>query len=470
MTYNVTIGIEIHVALNTKTKMFSRGQVNFDAPVNSNVNLVDLAFPGTLPSLNKEAVRSALKVALALNMEIETLLRFDRKNYFYSDLPKGYQITQQFYPLGQNGSIDIALENSSKRIGITRLHMEEDTAKQIHLDQYTLIDFNRAGVPLLEIVSEPDIHSAQEAMAYVSALREVLLYLGVSDVKMEEGSMRCDVNISLAKENQPLGTKVEIKNLNSLNNISRAIEEEISRQSRLLEAQQPVIQETRRFDETKRTTVSMRAKEGAMDYRYFPEPNILPVQLEQSWIDEIKHHLPRLASQRRASYQQDYQLEPQTIDVLLSRKDISDYFEQVMTYAKNPRTVANLILTDVLSLETKDSYDAMINPEYLAQLAQLLDDKTISSKQGKLVFEDVLNQISPQESIEKRQLKQESDPQILQDLIQQILNDHPQVIVDFKAGKDNSIKFVMGQVMKLTKGQANPALANRLVKEILESK
>ncbi len=470
MSYKATIGIEIHVELNTHSKMFSAGEVNFEAKENSKVNEVDLAFPGTLPRLNQAAVESALKVAMALNMEIDTLVRFDRKNYFYSDLPKGYQITQQFYPLGQNGSIEFNLDGETVKIGITRMHMEEDTAKQIHLKNYSLIDFNRSGVPLIEIVSEPEIYSAKQAVAYVSALRETLLYLDVSDVKMEEGSMRCDINISLAKENEPLGTKVEVKNLNSLNNIAKAIEEEIARQSSLLEQGESIVQETRRFDESLRTTVAMRAKEGTVDYRYFPEPNILPIQLDSKWIEDIKNNLPRLANQRRQQYQDSYQLEAKLIEVLLSHRDISNYFEAVMTYKANPRTVANLIITDVLSLDLKTSYEDLVNPQYLAQLANLLDDKTLSSKQGKQVFADITKGLSPKESIEKHGLKQISDVKVLQDIIDQILVDHPQVIEDFKAGKDNSLKFVMGQVMKLTRGQANPVLANKLVKETMESK
>lgn len=470
MEYNATIGIEIHVQLNTTSKMFSAGEVNYDAPVNTCINEIDLAFPGTLPSINKEAVKDALMACYALNMQIDPLVRFDRKNYFYSDLPKGYQITQQFYPLGKNGLIEFLVDGQTHTVGITRLHMEEDTAKQLHLESYSLIDFNRSGIPLIEIVSEPEIHSGKEAVAYVTALREVLLFLGISDVKMEEGSMRCDVNVSVAKPGEPLGTKVEVKNLNSLNNIQRAIDEEIKRQIELRESQQLIAQETRRFDEALRTTVPMRMKEGTVDYRYFTDPNLLPVYLDPSWLDQIRAELPLLASQRRQVYREQYGLEDYPIEILLSRRDIADYFEKVLAYQANPKTVANLIITDVLSLEKTKKYEDLIVPNYLAQLANLLDDKTISSKQAKLVFEDLCQQMSPDESIRKRNLKQISDPAILQDLIDQILEQHPQVIADFKAGKDHSMKFVMGQVMKETKGQANPALANQLVKKTLENK
>lgn len=470
MSYKATIGIEIHAQLNTTSKMFSAGAVNYEASENSCVHEIDLAFPGTLPVLNKEAVKYAIMACLSLNMKIDPLVRFDRKNYFYSDLPKGYQITQQFHPIGQDGTIEFVVDGEKKQVGITRLHMEEDTAKQLHLDRYTLIDFNRAGIPLIEIVSEPEIHSGQEAVAYVSALREVLLFLGISDVKMEEGSMRCDVNVSVALAGEPLGTKVEVKNLNSLNNIQRAIDEEIARQIHLRETNQPIYQETRRFDEATRTTVPMRLKEGTVDYRYFPEANILPVKLSEQWLEEIKESLPLLASERRQLYEESYQLEAYPIDVLLSHRDLADYFEEALTYEANPKTVANLIITNVLSLPKTASYQALVNPQHLAQLANLLDDKTLSSKQGKLVFEDMTKNISPDKSIKQRNLKQISDPEIIQALIDQILEKNPQVIVDFKAGKDHSMKYVMGQVMKETKGQANPALANRMVKETLENK
>lgn len=468
MDYEVTIGIEIHCELKTQSKMFSPSRVSFSDPANSHVHEIDLAFPGVLPTINKKAVEYALKVCHALNMEIDPLLKFDRKNYYYTDLPKGYQITQQFYPIGQRGQL--VLEDG-KTINITRLHMEEDTAKQFHRENQTLIDFNRAGVPLIEIVSEPEIHSGKEAAMYVSSLRQLLLYLDVSDVKMEEGSMRCDVNISLARQNEPLGTKVEIKNLNSINNIQKAIECEILRQKALLDSGQTIDQATRRFDESLQDTVEMRKKEGAVDYRYFPDPNLVPIQLDAKWIQSIKENLVELPMERRLRYLQSG-LDMVNANILVNNKPLADFYDEVISYDADPLQCANYLISEVLSLVEKDTIlSEVFDAKEIATLLRLLKDNTLSSKQSKQVLPELVNkQMTVKQVMTAKNLVQISDPEVILKWVEDILEKHPQVIVDFKNGKDNAVKFVMGQVMKLSKGQANPALANKLVNKTLQSK
>lgn len=464
MAYEVTIGIEIHCELKTNTKMFSSAPVNFDAVANTAVNEIDLALPGTLPSLNKKAVEYSLMVCGALGMEIDPLLKFDRKNYFYSDLPKGFQITQDQHPIGRHGKLLIG----EKTIGITRLHMEEDTAKQTHYEDETLIDFNRAGVPLIEIVSEPEIKSAQEAAAYVSTLRQLLLFLDVSDVKMEEGSLRCDVNVSIAKKGaSELGTRVEIKNLNSINNVQLAIESEIERQSRLLDSGEQVVQATYRFDENLKRTVMMRSKEGAIDYRYFPEPNITPVLLDENWINEIVSNLPELPVERAKRYRK-LGLPENQIEVLVAQRELSSYYDEILTYGADVQLSANYCLNEVLGLRD-DQFSEWIKPEHFAEMIKLLSDKTISSKQAKVMMEELPKGKDPQNIMKEKNMIQISDESVLISWIEGVLKDNPQVIDDYKAGKDNSLKFVMGQVMKLSKGQANPALTNQLVKRTLDS-
>lgn len=468
MEYEVTIGIEIHCELKTTSKMFTPSRVSFNDRANSHVSEIDLAFPGVLPTINKKAVEYSLKVCHALNMVIDPLLKFDRKNYFYTDLPKGYQITQQFFPLGKQGHL--VLEDG-KTINITRLHMEEDTAKQFHRENQTLIDFNRAGVPLIEIVSEPEIHSGQEAAMYVSSLRQLLLYLDVSDVKMEEGSMRCDVNISLAKPNEPLGTKVEIKNLNSINNIQKAIECEIARQSELLDKGETIVQATRRFDESLQDTVEMRKKEGVVDYRYFPDPNLVPIQLDPQWVLEIRENLVELPQERRQRY---FSLGLDTVNanILVNNKPLSDFYDAVIAEDSDPRQSANYLISEVLSFVEKDSIVSdVFDAQEIATLLKLLKDNTLSSKQSKQILPELVNKHkSVKQIMDEKNLVQISDPEVILMWINDTLEKNPQVIVDFKNGKDNSVKFVMGQVMKLSKGQVNPGLANQLVNKTLQSK
>ncbi|NCC54494.1 MAG: Asp-tRNA(Asn)/Glu-tRNA(Gln) amidotransferase subunit GatB, partial [Erysipelotrichia bacterium] len=356
MAFEVVIGIEIHCELKTKTKMFSGAPVAFAQEVNTCTNEVDLGMPGVLPALNKEAVACSIRACSAMHCDIDPLVKFDRKNYYYSDLPKGFQITQQFYPIGSNGYVMIDTDEGSKKVRINRIHMEEDTAKQFHTYNGSLLDFNRAGTPLVEIVSEPDMRNGKEAAAYVEKIRNILFYLGVSDVKMEEGSMRCDVNISLRPQgSETFGTKAEIKNLNSISNVQKAIDYEIERQSEILLAGGKVEQATRRYDEASRTTVLMRMKEGSVDYKYFPEPNIFPIRLEDAWIQEIVDTLPELPEQRKAKYVEEYGLSESDATQLVESKELSDFFDQVVAFSKEYKMVANWVMVEMVAYLNKNN-------------------------------------------------------------------------------------------------------------------
>lgn len=472
MSYDVVIGIEVHCELNTKTKMFSSAPLSFGEKANTCTNEIDLGHPGTLPEVNKEAIRYAIMACSALHCEIDTLVRFDRKNYYYSDLPKGFQITQQFYPIGSRGYIDIVVDGQTKQVRINRLHMEEDTAKQFHHGNKTLIDFNRAGTPLVEIVSEPDMSSAAEAVAYISELRRILLYLGVSDVRMEEGSFRCDVNISLKeKDSDTLGVKTEIKNLNSLANIEKAIVSEIARHTELLENGEAVEQATRRFDETRQTTVMMRKKEGAIDYKYFPEPNILPIQLDHEWVLSIVNSLPELADARLARYLEQYGLSEYDASIIVTNKPLSDYYDTIVQHTTHYKLVANWLISEVLANQdvfAEKGYSDTIKPEYFGLLVNMIEKGDISSKQAKTVYAGMLEGKSPEYIVNDLGLKQQSDPEQIKQWIKRVLDDNPQVIEDYKNGKDRAVKFIIGQIMKESKGQANPALTSQLVLEALK--
>ena len=361
MKYETVIGIEIHCELKTKTKMFSSAPVAFGEVANTCVNEVDLGHPGTLPCVNKEAVRLAVKAATALRCEIDPLVKFDRKNYYYSDLPKGFQITQQFHPIGRNGCITIETEDGKKDIRINRIHMEEDTAKQFHSDAGTLIDFNRAGTPLVEIVSEADMRSGSEAAAYVEKLRTLLYYLGVSDVKMEEGSMRCDVNVSIRPVGSTaFGTKTEVKNLNSISNVQKAIDAEVERQIQLVENGEKVEQATRRYDETQKTTILMRKKEGNVDYKFFPEPNITPIRLSDEWISEIQENMEELPDERKARYMGQNELSAYDADVLVSNRELSDFYDEVIKHTKAYKKAANWVIVELSAASKQISNQQII--------------------------------------------------------------------------------------------------------------
>ena len=474
MEYDVTIGIEIHCQLKTDTKMFSGAPTSFGRSANTCVNEIDLGHPGTLPCLNREAVAKAIQACTALHLTIDPLVKFDRKNYYYSDLPKGFQITQQFYPIGKNGYVTIHTDEGDKKIRINRIHMEEDTAKQFHLSKMTLLDFNRAGTPLVEIVSEPDMKTGEEAEKYVEALRQTLYYIGVSDAKMEEGSMRCDVNVSIApKGATELGTKNEIKNLNSISNIAKAIDYEVARQKEALENGEEILQETRRFDEKTGTTVLMRRKEGNVDYKFFPEPNIFPIRLDDAWIKEVQDSMSELPEERKARYQKEFGLSEHDIDVLIANKEMSEFFEEVMKSSDNAKAVCNWLLGDVsgwLNKHESTISTCDLQPNHLARLIQLVDEGSVSGAQAKSLVDDVMNGKDPDALVKEKNMTQVSDESELLTMVQTVLDENPQAIEDFKNGKDRAVGFLVGQVMKASKGTANPGLVNKILNEELKKK
>lgn len=464
MNYEAVIGIEIHCELKTNTKMFSGAPVSYGARPNTDINEIDISMPGTLPQVNKRAVEFGVLLSKALKCDIDPLVRFDRKNYFYSDLPKGYQITQNFHPLGAHGSIDVLVGDTLKTIRINRLHMEEDTAKQFHEGEATLIDFNRAGTPLLEIVTEADIRTGEEAAAYVEALRMMVVYLGVSDGRMDEGSLRCDVNISVRPIGQEkFGNKVEVKNLNSISNIQKSIEFEKQRQIALIEKGETIVTETRRFDEKLQETVSMRSKESAVDYRYFVEPNIMPIRLPQSILDI---EVPELPNEKILRYQDEYGLSFYDASVLVKNQELCAYFESLVNQSQEYKLIVNWLTQDVIaSLDKKgqSSMEAWISPSNFIDFISAIASNTISSKQAKVVFSKMVEGKSALDVIKEEGMVQISDESQLITWITEILDSKPSIVEDYRNGLDKSIKFVVGQVMKLSKGQANPRLTNELV-------
>ena len=471
MEYDVTIGIEIHCQLKTDTKMFSGAPTSFGRKANTCVNEIDLGMPGVLPEVNREAVKKAVMACTALHLDIDPLVKFDRKNYYYSDLPKGFQITQQFHPIGRNGYVEIETAEGKKKIRINRIHMEEDTAKQFHLTKFSLLDFNRAGTPLIEIVSEPDMHSGEEAEAYVEALRQTLYYIGVSDCRMEEGSMRCDTNVSISpKGSGVLGTKNEIKNLNSISHIGKAVNYEIERQKKLLEAGEKVLQETRRFDEKSGETVLMRRKEGNVDYKFFPEPNIFPIRLSDEWIKDIQDNMPELPQARKERYRSEYGLSDHDIGILISNKEMSDYFETVTKFTSNAKSACNWLLSDISAwLNTHETTidQAQLNPENLAKLIAMIDDGKISNAQAKKLVDDLMAGKDPEAAAKEKGLEQVSDTGAIAAMVNEVMDANPQAIEDFRNGKSRAVGFIVGQVMKKSRGQANPGMVSRMVNEEL---
>ena len=471
MEYDVTIGIEIHCQLKTDTKMFSGAPTSFGRKANTCVNEIDLGMPGVLPEVNREAVKKAVMACTALHLDIDPLVKFDRKNYYYSDLPKGFQITQQFHPIGRNGYVEIETSEGKKKIRINRIHMEEDTAKQFHLTKFSLLDFNRAGTPLIEIVSEPDMHSGEEAEAYVEALRQTLYYIGVSDCRMEEGSMRCDTNVSISpKGSGVLGTKNEIKNLNSISHIGKAVNYEIERQKKLLEAGEKVLQETRRFDEKSGETVLMRRKEGNVDYKFFPEPNIFPIRLSDEWIKDIQDNMPELPQARKERYRSEYGLSDHDISILISNKEMSDYFETVTKFTSNAKSACNWLLSDISAwLNTHETTidQAQLNPENLAKLIAMIDNGKISNAQAKKLVDDLMAGKDPEAAAKEKGLQQVSDTGAIAAMVNEVMDANPQAIEDFRNGKSRAVGFIVGQVMKKSRGQANPGMVSRMVNEEL---
>lgn len=470
--YEAVIGIEIHCELKTDTKMFSGAPLTYGKAPNTAINEIDLALPGTMPAVNKKAVEYGVRLAKALHCEIDPVLRFDRKNYFYSDLPKGYQITQQYYPLGKNGLFKVLLENEeTKEVRINRIHLEEDTAKQFHDGGRTRIDFNRAGTPLVEVVTEADFRNGHEAAAYVDAFRLLVVHQGVSDAVMAEGSLRCDINISLRPKGQEaFGTKVEIKNLNSISNIQKAIDFEIDRQTAMLEKGEAIVQETRRFDESSETTVRMRVKDEAVDYRYFRDANIPNIRIPDAILEAEIVERP---FDRMMRYQKDYGLSLYDAKVLVQNKELADYFDGIVSKSKAYKQIVNWLTQDVLAVYDQKgdrSLDEWIAPGHFLELIEALEEGTISSKQAKKVFEALCEGKSPKAYIEEQGMVQINDEALIRSWIEEILEGNPQVVEDYRNGLKKSMGFVVGQIMKRSKGQANPRLSSQLVKEILDSK
>jgi len=469
MEFEPVIGLEIHVQLDTKTKMFCSCPVEFGAEPNTLVCPVCLGLPGSLPVVNKKAVEYAIRAALALNCKVHEFSVFARKNYFYPDLPKGYQISQYEKPLATDGWIEI----NGKKVRIRRLHLEEDAGKNIHEGNKTYVDLNRAGTPLIEIVTEPDIDSPEMAREFLETLRNILRYAGVSKADMEKGQLRCDINLSLRpKGSKELGTKVEIKNVNSFRFVQKAIESEIERQKKILSSGGKIIQETRTFDPSTGLTHPMRTKEEAEDYRYFPEPDLLPLVVSKEWIEEIKNSMPELPHQRLERFIREYALTPYEAKVLTDIKEAGDFFEASLSfYNKDPKLTSNWLLNDLFGLlrERNLSIDqSPVSPERLGQLVKLIKEGVLSSKLGKEVLSEMLvSGEDPQAIVEKKGLKQVSDENTIREVVQQVFNAHPNEYQRLKSGEDKLIGFFVGQVMKATKGKANPQLVNKLISEVI---
>ncbi|MCW8105813.1 Asp-tRNA(Asn)/Glu-tRNA(Gln) amidotransferase subunit GatB [Lactobacillus mulieris] len=476
MNFKSTIGLEVHFELKTKSKIFSPSPVTYGAEPNSEANVIDWGYPGVLPKLNKEVYRLGLMVALATHSEITPVTHFDRKNYYYPDNPKAYQITQFFEPLARNGYVEIEVRGKKKRIGIHEMHIEEDAGKNTHgTNGFSYVDLNRQGVPLLEVVSEPDMEDPEEAYAYLEKLRKIVQFTGASDVKMEEGSMRVDTNISIRPAGQKeLGTKVEMKNLNSFEHVRLSLAYEENRQQEVLLSGGKVQLSTRRFDENSGKTVLERVKEGNADYRYFPEPDIAPYHIKQDWIDEIKAVLPKSAEERRTDYINKLGLKPYDADVILQTKEASDFFDKAMEAGADPQMTANWMNTQVngyLNEHHVELKDIKLTPENLAKMVTLIKDGVISSKIAKKVFaETVANGTDPKKFVEENGMAQLSDLSVLEPMVKEIVDNNPQSVEDFKNGKDRAIGFLVGQIMKQTHGKANPKIINQLLNKELQSR
>lgn len=474
MQYETVIGLEVHVQLSTESKLFSGSATTFGAEPNTQANIFDLALPGTLPVLNEKAVAMAVKFGLAIGAEIGKRSVFDRKNYFYPDLPKGYQVSQLDFPTVGKGSLTISLDDGSEKIiGVTRAHMEEDAGKSLHEDYQgmTGIDLNRAGTPLLEIVSEPDLRSAKEAVAYLKKLHSIIRYLDISDAIMAQGSMRCDANVSIRPVGQKeFGTRTEIKNINSFKFVEKAINHEVQRQKDVLEDGGRIVQETRLYDADRDETRSMRSKEVANDYRYFPEPDLLPIVIDDAYIDAIRATLPELPDTRAARFVSDYGLSEYDAGVLVATREMADYFETTAKLSGDSKLAANWVSQDLQALLNKHSWelsDSPIQAERLATLIQRIKDNTISGKIAKTVFEAMLDDNSEVDAIiEAKGLKQVTDSGALESLVDQVIANNPDQVQQYRDGKVQVIGFLVGQCMQLSKGKANPAQVN----EILRSK
>lgn len=476
MEFETVIGLEVHVELKTESKIFSSSPNHFGAAPNSNTSVIDLGYPGVLPVVNKKAVDYAMKAAMALNCQIAPITKFDRKNYFYPDNPKAYQISQFDQPIGEHGWIDIEVDGKTKRIGITRIHMEEDAGKLTHTgDGFSLCDYNRQGTPLVEIVSEPDISSPEEAYAYLEKLKSIIQYTGVSDCKMEEGSLRCDANISLRPVGQKeFGTKTELKNLNSFNFVRKGLEYEEIRQAEVLRDGGVIEQETRRFDEATGKTLLMRVKEGSDDYRYFPEPDMLTIHIDEEWKARIAAEIPELPDARQKRYVEELGLPVYDAAVLTVSKETADFFEASVAAGAEAKQASNWIMGELsayLKAEGKELHEVALTPESLAGMISLIENGTISSKIAKTVFKELVeNGGDPETIVKEKGLVQISDEGALLKVVEEAINNNPQSVEDFKAGKQKAVGFLVGQIMKATKGQANPQMVNKLLVEELNKR
>lgn len=473
--YETVIGLEVHVELATKTKIFCSCSTEFGGAPNTHCCPVCVGMPGTLPVLNKKVVEYAIAAGLATNCTITQKCKFDRKNYFYPDLPKAYQVSQLYLPICRNGHIDIEVDGIKKSIGIHEIHMEEDAGKLVHdeWDDCTLVDYNRCGVPLIEIVSEPDMRSAEEVLAYLEKLKLILQYLGVSDCKMQEGSLRADVNLSIREVGAPeFGTRTEMKNLNSFKSIARAIEGERKRQIEQLEYGKVIIQETRRWDDNKDSSFAMRSKEDAQDYRYFPEPDLVPIEISDEWIAKIKESEPELRDALMLRYEKEYDIPEYDASIITSSKSLADLFEATVAICKEPKEVSNWIMVETMRLlkeHNMDPEEIHFSPENLAKLIGLINANIINRTVAKEVFEVVfVENIDPEKYVEEKGLKMVNDAGELQLTIEKIVAANPQSVEDYRAGKTKAMGFLVGQTMKEMKGKANPTMINEILLKLLE--
>ena len=472
--YETVIGLEVHVELATKTKIFCGCSTAFGGAPNTHTCPVCTGMPGSLPVLNKKVVEYAMAVGLATNCTITQFCKFDRKNYFYPDNPQNYQISQLYLPICRNGHVDIETSNGTKSVGIHEIHMEEDAGKLIHdeWEDCSLVDYNRSGVPLIEIVSEPDMRSAEDVIAYLEKLRLLIQYLGASDCKLQEGSMRADVNISVREfGSDKLGTRTEMKNLNSFKAITHAIEGERARQIELLEEGKEVIQETRRWDDNKEYSYAMRSKEDAQDYRYFPDPDLVPIYISDEWIEKIKAQQPEFRSQKQERYQKEYDIPKYDIDIITESKKMADIFEETVRLGGQPKKVSNWLMVETLRLckeNGMEAEDIHFSAENLAKLITLIEKKVINSTVAKEVFEKIFAEdIDPEVYVKEHEMGTVSNEGELREVIEKIIKENPQSVEDYKSGKQKAIGFLIGQTMKAMKGKADPALTNQILVEIL---
>lgn len=472
--YETVIGLEVHVELATRTKIFCGCSTAFGGRPNSHTCPVCTGMPGALPVLNRKVLEHAVAVGLATNCRITRYCRFDRKNYFYPDNPQNYQISQLYLPVCRNGYVEIETGDGSKRVGIHEIHMEEDAGKLLHDDWQgcTLVDYNRSGVPLIEIVSEPDMRSAEEVIAYLEKLRLIIQYLGASDCKLQEGSMRADVNLSVREAGTAeFGTRTEMKNLNSFRSITRAIEGERERQIDLLEAGEKVVQETRRWDEAKEVSYSMRSKEDAQDYRYFPDPDLTPVCISEEFLEEIKSRQPELPSEKRKRYREQFEIPDYDIQIITGSKHLADLFEATVELGAQPKKVSNWLMGETLRLlkeKELDPEEIRFSPEHLAALIALSESRAINSNAAKQVFEAMFEEdVDPEAYVKEKGLGMVSDENALRVTVEQVIAANPQSVEDYLGGKERALGFLVGQTMKAMKGKADPAAAGRLLKELL---